>query len=170
MRGMTAWLPVLALLANGTAAQAQTNSGAPIPATRQTEATPQPAGEADSFGGPLWQRSNLFGDPAGCRSALAAHGVTFGLQEQAEILGNASGGTRRGAVFEGLLSMSAGVDTEKAGLWSGGTFNVSGYQIHGRGLSLNNLDNNANTVSSLEACGARCCSSSGTSRPCSTRH
>ncbi len=151
MRGLTAWLPFLALLATGAAAQAQTTDAAPNPATRQTEATPPPAGEADSFGGPLWQRSNLFGDPAGFRSGLAAHGVTFGLQEQVDILGNATGGTRQGAVFEGLLSMSVGLDTEKAGLWSGGTFNVSGYQIHGRGLSLNNLDNNANTVSSLEA-------------------
>lgn len=33
----------------------------------------------------------------------------------------------------------------------GGTFNATGYQIHGRGLSLNNLGNNLNTVSGLEA-------------------
>lgn len=113
-----------------------------------------PGGQSDQvepYGGPVWQRSALLGDPGGARSRLAARGVTFGLLEQAEVLGNPTGGTRQGAVFEGLLTVSAGLDTGKAGLWPGGTFNASAYQIHGRGLSLNNLGNNGNTVSSLEA-------------------
>lgn len=113
-----------------------------------------PGGEtnqAEPYAGPLWERGTLLGDPTGTRTRLAAHGLSFGLNEQAEVIGNATGGTRRGAVFEGLLSMSVGLDTEKAGLWPGGIFNASAYQVHGRGLSLNNLGNNGNTVSGIEA-------------------
>ena len=107
--------------------------------------------DAETTGGSLLTSDTLFGDPGGLRSSLAAHGVTFGLAETAEVLANVTGGVRRGAAFEGLLAMSVGVDTEKAGLWSGGKFNVSAYQIHGRGLSHDNLGENLNTVSGIEA-------------------
>ena len=140
-------------------------SGVPAPARAQGTGTPsQPAApearqatpggetnETEPFGGPIWKRGNLLGDPGGLRSAAARHGLTFGLSEAAEGLGNATGGVRQGAIFEGLLSMSVGLDTGKAGLWQGGTFNASAYQIHGRGLSLNDLDNNGTTVSGIEA-------------------
>ncbi len=123
------------------------------PAARQAvpggPATPAVTPEKPDTGS-LWTRETLFGDPGGLRAALAARGVTFGLAETAEILGNVTGGVRRGATFEGLLAMSIGLNTEKAGLWYGGTFNVSAYQIHGRGLSQNNLGNNLNTVSGIE--------------------
>ena len=143
------FLAALLLGSNAAAQTSQPNQPA-APEARQAV----PGGQTDQtepFAGPLWQRGNLLGDPAGLRSALAARGITLGLQEQAEVLGNPSGGVHRGAVFEGLLTMGFGFDTEKAGLWPGGTFNASAYQVHGRGLSLNNLDNNGNTVSSLEA-------------------
>ena len=99
----------------------------------------------------LFDRANLLPDIGGARVNLANHGVTFGLSEASEVLGNPTGGVRQGAVYEGLTQFGVGIDTGKAGLWEGGTFNVSGFQIHGRGLSLNNLDNNLNTVSSIEA-------------------
>jgi porin len=99
----------------------------------------------------LWDRPNLIGDWGGARTRLADHGLTFGLNETSEVLGNASGGVRRGAVYEGLTQMGIGIDTEKAFGLVGGTFNISAYQIHGRGLSLNNLNSNINTVSSIEA-------------------
>lgn len=124
-----------------------------LPAAPVRAATPlvQPSDETASYGGPLWSRGNLFGDPGGYRSAARMRGLTFTLEEQAEVLGNLTGGTRRGAVVEGALSMGVALDTGKAGLWPGGLLNVSAYQIHGRGLSLNHLGNNLNTVSGLEA-------------------
>lgn len=148
---------VLGCLASPYAAAATDDEALPAaPAAR--EAVPggptTPIANSDepaNYAGPLWQRDNLFGDPGGLRSAAAAHGIVFGLAETAEALGNPTGGVHRGAVVEGLLSMGIGVDTAKAGLWQGGTFNVSAYQIHGRGLSHDNLDNNLNTVSSIEA-------------------
>ena len=99
----------------------------------------------------LWQRTNLFGDPGGQRTRLADAGVTFGLTETSEALGNPTGGERQGAVYEGLTQLGLGIDTGKAFGLPGGTFNVTANQVHGRGLSLNNLDNNGNTVSNIEA-------------------
>ena len=99
----------------------------------------------------LWDRANLLPDYGGIRSGLAAHGLTFGLSESSEVLGNATGGVRRGLVYEGLTQFGIGVDTEKAFGWTGGIFNVSALQIHGRGLSFNDLGNNLQTVSSIEA-------------------
>ncbi len=99
----------------------------------------------------IWDRANLFGDLGGVRTRLGDLGVSFGLQETSEVLGNLSGGTRQMAVYEGLTQMSVGVDLEKAIGLTGGVFNVSGWQIHGRGLSVNALDNNLHTVSGIEA-------------------
>ena len=106
-------------------------------------------GEAAPAG--LWERANLLGDLGGVRTSLADRGITFGLTETSEVFGNYSGGVRQGAIYEGLTQFGLGIDTEKLFGWQGGTFNVTGYQIHGRGLSANNLDNNLNSVSGIEA-------------------
>lgn len=105
----------------------------------------------EGAGDGIWQRSDLLGDLGGLRSGLATTGVSFGLQETSEVLGNLGGGIRRAVVYEGVTQMGVGVDLEKAVGLAGGTLNVSGFQIHGRGLSINALDNNLHTVSWLEA-------------------
>jgi len=167
-------LPPAALLAAGAAvAQSSPNPASPNPASpsslpaqplpgpseRTQSAAPEtrqasPGGEENQTESPklgLWERGNLLGDPGGVRTRLGRLGVTFSLNEQVEVFGNATGGVRRGAIFEGLLTMGFALDTERAFGLPGGTFNASAYQIHGRGLSLNNLDNTLSTVSSIEA-------------------
>jgi len=99
----------------------------------------------------IWDRANLFGDPGGLRTRLSSRGVTFGLTESTDVFGNPTGGVRQGVIYEGLTQFGIGLDTEKLFGLKGGTFNATGYQIHGRGLSANNLGNNLHTVSSLEA-------------------
>ena len=99
----------------------------------------------------VWDRANLFGDLGGVRSRLADLGITFGLTETSEVFGNPTGGVRQGVIYEGLTQFGVGLDAEKAFGLIGGTFNATGYQIHGRGLSLNDLGNNLNTVSGIEA-------------------
>jgi porin len=81
---------------------------------------------------------------------LGQYGVSLGLQETSEIFGNATGGTRQGAAYDGLTMLSLGVDTEKAFGWAGGTFNISALQIHGRNLSAENLGS-LQTASGIEA-------------------
>jgi porin len=95
-------------------------------------------------------RSTLLGDIFGLRTFLGRYGVTFNLSETSEVLGNVSGGVRRGFDYEGLTTMSLGLDTSKALGWEGGTFNASALQIHGRNLSAENL-NNLQTASGIEA-------------------
>jgi porin len=98
----------------------------------------------------LWTRPNLLGDLGGARTALGNAGVTFGIQETDEVLGNITGGTHQGAAYDGLTMMSLGLDTKTAFGLEGGTFNVSVLQIRGRNLSTDNLQS-LQTASSIEA-------------------
>ena len=103
---------------------------------------------ADSAG--LWDRPNFLGDMGGLRTVFGNYGITFGLTETSEVLGNTTGGLHRGFAYDGMTTMTLTMDTDKAFNLSGGTFNVSALQIHGRNLSADNLDN-LQTVSGIEA-------------------
>lgn len=83
----------------------------------------------------LWERSTLLGDLGGLRTRLSDAGITVNLVEQTDLHGNTSDGYKQGATYDGLTTLTMQLDTEKAGLWAGGMFNVSGLQIHGRNLS-----------------------------------
>jgi porin len=139
---------------------------AQVPATPASPGADQPTGSAagdqsasgqsDPCAPPaaaqtgIWQRSNLLGDPGGARSGLCSRGISYGLQETSEVLGNVTGGIHRGADYDGMTEMSLGIDTGKAIGWAGGTFNVSALQIHGGNLSTDNLGT-LQTASSIEA-------------------
>ena len=98
----------------------------------------------------LWERQRLLGDFGGLRAALEDAGISLSMQETAEVLGNVSGGTNRGAVFEGQLQMGLDIDTGKAFNLPDGTIHASAWQIHGRGLTANAIGN-LNTISNIEA-------------------
>jgi porin len=119
-------------------------SSAPSPA-------PSPTGEPNFWTGLFApSRTNLLGDMFGLRSTLGNYGISLGLQETSEVLGNVTGGIHRGADYDGLTELSLGLDTQKAFGWEGGTFNVSALQIHGRDLSSDNLET-LQTASGIEA-------------------
>jgi len=99
------------------------------PANAQTEAAPTG----------LWERATLFGDMGGLRPWLRNYGVTLSVQETSEYLRNLSGGVSREGAYDGLTQATVQVDTSKAFGLPGGTFNVSGLQIHGRNLSQHTL-------------------------------
>jgi len=109
-------------------APAATSAAAPTTAN-----TPAPTG--------LWERSSVFGDIGGLRPILADVGISLGLQETSEGLGNTSGGTRRGVAYDGLTQLGLGIDGAKALGLTGAIFNVSALQIHGNNLSTQNLAN-----------------------------
>ncbi len=130
----------------------QTNPGAAAPAERSSP-TPGPTAAPTPQSPPatgFWQRPNLLGDFGGLRSGLAGRGVSFGLLETSEVLGNPTGGIRQGVVYEGLTEASMGLDLDKLFGLANGVINVSAFQIHGRGLSTNDIGN-LNNVSSIEA-------------------
>ena len=89
----------------------------------------------------LWQRSQLLGDMGGLRPALGDHGITLGLNDSENLLGNLSGGVKTGTTMQGVTIGTLELNTEKAFGWQGGTFHVTALQIHGENLSPAYLDN-----------------------------
>src|SRR5439155_2801910 len=63
--------------------------------------------------------------------------------------GNLTGGLRQGAIYEGVTDLNLGIDLRPA-LHVRGNIFVRAYQIHGRGLSDDNIGN-LNLTSSIEA-------------------
>jgi porin len=97
------------------------------------------------------QRSNyLLGDMWGLRTKLSEYGMSLGLEETSEVLGNVTGGARTGFEYDGLTQAVLQLDTQRAGGWYGGLFNVSALEIHGRNLSADNLLT-LQTASGIEA-------------------
>ncbi len=147
--GAAAGLPLLLSLGLAQSAGAQTVADAAPQDAAGAPAAPAPAADAPAPTG-FWERSNLFGDMGGLRSLLGDHGVTLNLQETSEYLRNLSGGTQRGGAYDGLTQFGLVVDTEKAIGLPGGTFNVSGLQIHGTNLTQRNLQT-LQTATGIEA-------------------
>ncbi len=93
---------------------------------------------------------NLLGDVWGLRRLLAQYGISLALSETSEVLGNLTGGVKRGFEYDGLTQMAVQLDTQQAFGWYGGTFRASALQIHGRNLSADNLFT-LQTASGIEA-------------------
>jgi porin len=134
------------IVASGTGSAAEAQEGAPSgeqPASADAAAAPH----AGSF----WTRDVLTGDWGGRRAALEDAGIIVGADSFDEFLGNVSGGARRGAIYEGRLEVLLTIDLDKLLSWSNATLHANAYQIHGRGLSSNDLGNNLLVASNIEA-------------------
>jgi len=114
------------------------------------ETTPAEGFQPLGFLTGIEKSGNLVGDMWGLRPLLAQYGISFALSETSEVLGNVTGGVRRGFEYDGLTQMALQLDTQQAFGWYGGTFHVSALQIHGRNLSANNLLS-LQTASGIEA-------------------
>ena len=148
------WL-LAAALASPAAAQALPGEDAPLQGAPAIRATPVPGQAEPPTPAPparngFWERDTFLGDPGGLRSRLEGYGVSLGLLEASEVLGNVTGGQRRGVIYEGLATATLGIDLDRAVGLPGGSLKVSALQIHGRGLSTNAIGN-LNTASSIEA-------------------
>lgn len=100
--------------------------------------------------GGIWQRNQLLGDPFGIRAAMGRYGLSISVQETSEYLGNVSGGTQKGFVYDGLTTMDLQLDTQRAFGLRNGLFNASALDVHGRNLSPRNLSTQQ-TASGIEA-------------------
>lgn len=99
----------------------------------------------------IFERERLGGDLVGLRPALADMGLDVGVEYSAETFGVASGGARRGLVYEGRLRLSLDADFAALTGWQGAKAHVGAYQIHGPGPSAELLGGNLMTVSNIEA-------------------
>ncbi|MHA1133891.1 MAG: carbohydrate porin [Alphaproteobacteria bacterium] len=88
-------------------------------------------------------------DVGGARRALSKYGIAIGGLYYAEAFQN-WGGIKDGGAYDGVLELYTNADMQKLGLWKGLCFFASGYQIHGRSITLDNVGSLA-PVSSLEA-------------------
>jgi porin len=136
----------MSLAVAGPALAAPPPISVPVSSTEGGASGGQGAGFLESL-----KRTNfLLGDLFGLRSALSKVGVTLAIQETSEVLGNATGGIRRGFDYDGLTQAIMQLNTQRAFGWYGGTFNVSALQVHGRNLSADNLAT-IQTASGIEA-------------------
>ena len=63
----------------------------------------------------------------------------FGASYVGDAYTNMFGGLKTGGGFMGMGNITVGFNTEKAGLWKGGSFFINGASIHGKSLSENYL-------------------------------
>jgi carbohydrate-selective porin OprB len=98
----------------------------------------------------LFEREKATGNWGGARSWWQEAGIDFEMSDIAEVLGNPTGGIRQLTIYQGLLKPSLKLDLEKLANWPGASFYVDGFQISGRGLSRNAI-NNLLAVSNIEA-------------------
>jgi porin len=83
------------------------------------------------------------------RHRLCEAGVQLGVTETSEILGNLTGGLRQGARYEGVTDLNLKINL-RPGFHVRGEIFARAYQIHGRGLTADNIGN-LNLASSIEA-------------------
>jgi porin len=84
--------------------------------------------------------TGLLGNMGGLRTVLGNYGVTLGIVDSENLLGNVAGGVKQGATLQGVTTSTLDVDTGAAFGLQGGTFHVSALQIHGQELSPSYLD------------------------------
>src|SRR6202453_4602467 len=125
------------------------------PETQPTQNQPnQPVinetGPQQDFLSGISRSATLLGDMGGLRTWLSKYGMSLSITETSEVLGNVSGGINKGFEYDGLTQMVLQMDTQRAFGIHGGTFNISGLQIHGRTLSADNLGT-LQTSSGIEA-------------------
>ena len=121
----------------------------PLSVPASSDNTQGEDGSSSGFLSNLNRTNFLLGDLFGLRTELSKVGVDLAIQETSEVLGNATGGSRRGADYDGLTQVILQLDTQRAFHWYGGLLNVSALQIHGRNLSTDNLQS-LQTASGIE--------------------
>jgi len=116
----------------------------------EEEFQPELNAPQESFVDRLYKSNLLLGDMGGLRTDLSKYGLSLAVQETSEVLGNATGGVKTGAAYDGLMQMLLQLDTRRAFGWYGGLFNVSALWVQGTNLSATNLQT-LQTASGIEA-------------------
>jgi porin len=91
------------------------------------------------------------GDPGGIRKWLSERGLTYSFIYTGDVLGNVSGGLRRGAVYQGRLEAQVRADLDKILGFKGLGFFANAFQIHGTGQIRRDLTGSFTTISNIGA-------------------
>jgi porin len=115
--------------------------GAPAQETPQTEAQ-----GLNNQPGTIWQRSLLLGDLNDLRNQILYRGFSLSPVLVAEVMGNVTGGERRGVIFDGVLNLGLDIDLERlTNWWSGGSIHANALWIYGPSLSSQYIGDISNT-------------------------
>lgn len=138
-------------------AVALTSAAAAVAADPGQPAQPgQPAAAASAPGAPASAQSEppqtLGGDLGGLRTELAKAGLELGITYVGEGFAGVSGGTQRGAVYDGQILGSLDADLAKMAGWKGAKAHVDAFDVHGESPSDEFADNrNLMLFSSIES-------------------
>jgi porin len=101
---------------------------------------------------PWYQGPYATGNWHGARTNLEDHGVTLEVTYYAEPFLKTHGGLNNHSAMKylGLVDYGVTFDTEKMGLWKGGTIFVLGQNVHGHGLTEQQVGD-IQTISSIDA-------------------
>lgn len=91
------------------------------------------------------------GDPFGIRKQLYDQGISYNLIYTNDVLGNLSGGIKRGTIDQGKLEGQLFIDLEKSAGWKGWTFYANGFGIYDSGRIRRDYVGGMNTIAAIEA-------------------
>jgi porin len=84
------------------------------------------------------------------RNKTSDKGFAFSATYIGDTIGNASGGIKRGVTYGGRFDFGVDADLDKLVGWTGAKLHANMLQIHGRGMTRDNIHNLA-TISEIEA-------------------
>jgi len=91
------------------------------------------------------------GDPTGARKWLENHGTTFTIFYTNDVLGNLSGGIKRGTIDQGKVELLVTHDLDKILGLKDLTLYWNAFQIHNTGRIRRDLAGGMNTIAAIEA-------------------
>src|ERR1700679_2752561 len=101
------WIASGVLAVSFFARQVQATPPQAVPPEQEPPESNAPT-SATANGGPfseMARSSYMLGDMWGLRTELSKHGITLNISETSEVLGNVTGGAKRGAEYDGLTQM-----------------------------------------------------------------
>jgi hypothetical protein len=101
---------------------------------------------------PPWRWQHVTGDWGGARPQLDERGVILDLSYTGEVFSNLHGGidTEGATEYRGNVDLTATLDTERLGLWCGGTIFFYLQNGHGEGITEEHVGD-VQTISNLDA-------------------
>ena len=92
-----------------------------------------------------------YGDPFGYRKRLYDQGISYNLIYTNDVLGNLSGGLKRGAIDQGKFETQLYIDLGKFAGWKNWTFYANGFGIYDTGRIRRDYVGGRNTIAAIEA-------------------
>jgi len=90
-------------------------------------------------------------DLYGTRKWLYVHGVSYNFIYTNDVLGNLSGGIKRGTIDQGKLEAQLYIDLDRLAGWKGWTFYTNAFGIYNDGRVRRDYVGGMNTIAAIEA-------------------